>query len=514
MKKLIVTLLTIEILPTYAQRYTGWGRGLDWGGGNSNGIVTLIFLLSIPVITLIAWLYFSIVEKIKSLNKKEVPQIVNNSISKTKITPKEEKATPKEKIKPEDFILINEYPLVSFVRNNGGKLQIGQCTDASTGHTYKTCMVSNNENRIYIKFHPNLGELTSEEISKRKNDLFVGQMKSSKFYLYANNTQFRTKASVKSNVRNIKLPYFNIEDRELTNDQKIVTLIFLSVFTDRTVEKEIEYKRFLKIGNNCVAHYPFKEKMLYGGTLSPKLKEEFIETMSSITDKSIIDKFIFYSCNSCHFFERKDNVNEFTCILINWGYTQEEIYHLVKYSKLMQDICSKEIIDYMDIDDFKSYIAEKLHNKGFDYNEIAAIEYLDSVYDGSEDFEIHLLTNAQRFALLGWFIQMSKYKVISNRMKKINELRQYLVHKLKIKEEDYRRILQDNSSSRYDYADIIKTIKLDEPLNIFFSAWRDLIHLEKGCGIIYNRYVQMFKLLGYSKDDIEQSLNDIAIYKY
>lgn len=514
MKKLIITLLTIEVLPIHAQRYTGWGRGLDWGGGNSDGVVTLIFLLSIPVITLIVWLYFSIVEKIKNLNKKEVQQVVNNPISKTIIIPKEEKGVLNKKITPENFILIKGYPLVSFVKNNGGKLQIGQCTDTNTGHTYKACIVSNNKNRIYIKFHPKLGELTSEEISKRKDDLFVGQLKSNKFYLYANDTQFRTKASVKSNVRNVKLLYFNIEDKELTNDQKIVTLIFLSVFTDRIIEKEIEYKRLLKIENNCVAHYPFKEKMLYGGTLSPKLKEEFLETMSSITDKSIIDKFIFYSCNSCHFFERKDNVSEFTCILINWGYTQKEVYNFIRYSQLMLDACSKEIIDYMDIDDFKSYIAEKLHNKGFDYNEIAVMEYLDSVYDGSEEFEIHQLTNAQKFALLGWFIQMSKYKVISNRMKKISELRQYLVHKLKIKEEDYHRILQDNSSSRYDYANIIKTIKLNEPLNIFFSAWRDLIHLEKGCGIIYNRYVQMFKLLGYTKEDIEQSLNDIAIYRY
>lgn len=84
----------------------------------------------------------------------------------------------------EDKLFPNKWTLMEFARNFG-HMQIGEFRN-EYGIIYHKCSFTKEDGSIiYVSFFSQLGELTPEEVKNRKDELFVGQMESGKYYLYA-----------------------------------------------------------------------------------------------------------------------------------------------------------------------------------------------------------------------------------------------------------------------------------------------------------------------------------------
>ena len=81
-------------------------------------------------------------------------------------------------------IFIEDYTLLDFARNHGN-MSVGKFTN-NQGKTYHKCLFTKEDGiSTSVSFFSQLGELTPQEIKDRKYELFVGQMKSGKYYLHA-----------------------------------------------------------------------------------------------------------------------------------------------------------------------------------------------------------------------------------------------------------------------------------------------------------------------------------------
>ena len=79
------------------------------------------------------------------------------------------------------------WPLMTFAKMNG-KMSLVPVTEKDTNITYKTCVFTNsNDDRLFVGFSSELGELTPKEIAEKKTDLKVVECKSGQFYLCAQN---------------------------------------------------------------------------------------------------------------------------------------------------------------------------------------------------------------------------------------------------------------------------------------------------------------------------------------
>lgn len=120
---------------------------------------------------------------------KSEPKSVSVSKPKPKPKPKLEPGVGQKPSPPESSSLfINDYPLVEFVKLFGPKIQIG--THTKNDKTYHDCRFINSKGMITkVSFFSQLGELTKEEIKNRKDELYVGQMKSGKYYIHDENVR-------------------------------------------------------------------------------------------------------------------------------------------------------------------------------------------------------------------------------------------------------------------------------------------------------------------------------------
>lgn len=87
---------------------------------------------------------------------------------------KEKPAVDMDKHKEENTEAINEkqsdlIPLLDFAKENG-KMQVGKYAYGDSGIIKARCVFTKS---IYVDFSPELGELTAEEISLKKENLFV-----------------------------------------------------------------------------------------------------------------------------------------------------------------------------------------------------------------------------------------------------------------------------------------------------------------------------------------------------
>lgn len=79
----------------------------------------------------------------------------------------------------------SSWPLLTFAKMKG-KMQVGDFINKDTNITFKSCIFTNsNEERCYVGFDDELGELTPDEISSRKNELKVVERVSGNLYLCA-----------------------------------------------------------------------------------------------------------------------------------------------------------------------------------------------------------------------------------------------------------------------------------------------------------------------------------------
>jgi len=69
------------------------------------------------------------------------------------------------------------WSLISFAKSHG-KPQLGKFINEETGETWKSCIFtdpSNPDNKTFVSFSRNLGELTAQQIKEQKDDLQVVQ---------------------------------------------------------------------------------------------------------------------------------------------------------------------------------------------------------------------------------------------------------------------------------------------------------------------------------------------------
>ena len=76
------------------------------------------------------------------------------------------------------------WSLLAFVREHGGKLQVGEFTNKDDGEKFKSCIVSDGtpDSRCFVAFSSKLGELTPQQIVAQKDNLRVVQFEESGNY--------------------------------------------------------------------------------------------------------------------------------------------------------------------------------------------------------------------------------------------------------------------------------------------------------------------------------------------
>lgn len=152
MKK-ISTLLFVLTLPLHilAQRYTGYGRGMDWGGSSWNRGMDLFFPILILIIAILGGA-FVLVDKIKSY-----------------LCPYKKGYIPFRRFKNK-FWGLNNFTLVDVVCNE-------------TGEHWQLCMFTSFwDHKTYVAFSPYLGECSLKEIIANEKDFFIQVYGKSKSY--------------------------------------------------------------------------------------------------------------------------------------------------------------------------------------------------------------------------------------------------------------------------------------------------------------------------------------------
>ena len=77
----------------------------------------------------------------------------------------------------------NSWSLLAFARSHG-KMQVAPFVNKETGEEFKSCVFTDeDQNRTFVAFSSNLGELGAKEIASRKNELQVVELESGTFKL-------------------------------------------------------------------------------------------------------------------------------------------------------------------------------------------------------------------------------------------------------------------------------------------------------------------------------------------
>lgn len=80
--------------------------------------------------------------------------------------------------------IINSWTLLSFARQFGTKMAVGDCVNHESGEVFKACSFTNKEGaRTFVSFSTNLGVLSPSEIAERKSNLQVVQLESGNYKL-------------------------------------------------------------------------------------------------------------------------------------------------------------------------------------------------------------------------------------------------------------------------------------------------------------------------------------------
>ena len=77
----------------------------------------------------------------------------------------------------------NSWSLLAFARMKG-KMQVGSFVNKETLDTFKSCIFTDGDNnRTFVAFSSNLGELTPSQISAQKDNLQVVELESGNYSL-------------------------------------------------------------------------------------------------------------------------------------------------------------------------------------------------------------------------------------------------------------------------------------------------------------------------------------------
>lgn len=83
-----------------------------------------------------------------------------------------------------DNIFEESWTLLDFARKYGPNMQV-----KANGYKPSCRFIKKDGTITYVRFFSQLGILTASEISKRKNELYIGKVYSGNFYLYSGNVK-------------------------------------------------------------------------------------------------------------------------------------------------------------------------------------------------------------------------------------------------------------------------------------------------------------------------------------
>lgn len=104
------------------------------------------------------------------------------------------KSKNKSSIVFNDEVLLNDnvfeerWTLLDFARKYGPNMQVDTSTKVN-GYRTSCRFIKKDGTITYVRFFSQLGILTASDISKRKNELYIGKVSSGNFYLYAGNVK-------------------------------------------------------------------------------------------------------------------------------------------------------------------------------------------------------------------------------------------------------------------------------------------------------------------------------------
>lgn len=273
----------------------------------------------------------------QKLEEEEIDQQQNNKGNETQNN--KQTAT-----KEEEITFIKEWHLLSFVKENGGKMCVANCTNKTTGNVFKACIISDGskENRIYVSFYPELGELTPQEISSRKNELYIGKTEKGNYYLYSKDNENLkiedTQSQTNTDKEEIQEAYKPWQDHNfgidtLSVEQRVSLLgvaICVGVFPIfKNIQKEKiagvlgEYRNILKLSNEDFESVHFKQfvddkQHCFEVIKTIKKDGPFIIFLTTCNDLlSLVDSDV-YQCQ------------ELKPLFESMGFTQEEINIIYK----------------------------------------------------------------------------------------------------------------------------------------------------------------------------------------
>lgn len=116
----------------------------------------------------------SLDEEDEDNDKNQEPSVFNPS-EQTDSLPQE-----KEKSKP---TIIKTWTLISFAKEFGPKMQVGEFVNSETQKHFKSCIFTKDSIRTFVAFSSKVGELTPKEIVERKNSLIIVQLESGMYSL-------------------------------------------------------------------------------------------------------------------------------------------------------------------------------------------------------------------------------------------------------------------------------------------------------------------------------------------
>ena len=67
----------------------------------------------------------------------------------------------------------NSWSLLSFAREFGPKMQVGEFVNSESGDKFKSCIFTKGDTRTFVAFSSKLGVLSPKEIAEQKDDLQV-----------------------------------------------------------------------------------------------------------------------------------------------------------------------------------------------------------------------------------------------------------------------------------------------------------------------------------------------------
>ena len=79
--------------------------------------------------------------------------------------------------------IMNSWSLIAFAKQFGPEMRVGEFTNSQSGEIFRSCIFLKGDEKTFVRFSKNLGELTPREIVQRKDDLQVVLLDTGKYSL-------------------------------------------------------------------------------------------------------------------------------------------------------------------------------------------------------------------------------------------------------------------------------------------------------------------------------------------